>query len=79
MIKPLVSRNLREFGIVAIEDIQLIEQETTQSVNLLVLFRTQIDRLVGTKARYPVSQLAVFELTFGKQAKSGRSSKLLDE
>jgi hypothetical protein len=29
MIKPLVSRNLREYGIVAIEDIQLMEQETT--------------------------------------------------
>jgi hypothetical protein len=66
MIKPLVSHNLRQFGIVAIEDIQLVEQETTQSVNLLVLYKTQLDKMVGTRAVYPVTHLAVFELTYGK-------------
>jgi len=39
IIKPLVCHNLREFGIIAIEDIQLIEQETAQSVHLVVLYK----------------------------------------
>jgi hypothetical protein len=53
---------LKSFGVGMIDDIQLIEQETTQSVNLVVLYKGNIDKMVGTKAKYPVSRIAVFEL-----------------
>lgn len=62
VVKPVVSHNLKSFGVGMIDDIQLIEQETTQSVNLVVLYKGNIDKMVGTKAKYPVSRIAVFEL-----------------
>jgi hypothetical protein len=70
MIKPLVCHNLRDYGIIAIEDIQLVEQEMTQSVLLIVLYKSNIEKIVGTRARYPVSKLSVFELTYGKAGKA---------
>lgn len=39
---------------------QLVEQRTSQTVLLLVLFKGDIDKMVGTKARYPVTRLAIF-------------------
>lgn len=50
-----------------IDDIQLIEQETTQAVNLVVLYKGNIDKIVGTKAKYPVSRIAVFELCWSAE------------
>lgn len=41
----------------------------TQSVLLLVLYKNNIEKTIGTRARYPVSKLSVFELTYG--GKSG--------
>lgn len=32
---------------------------------MLVLYKSNIDKLVGTRALYPVSHLAIFELTYG--------------
>jgi hypothetical protein len=29
------------------------------------LYQNNIDKMVGTRARYPVSKLSVFELTYG--------------
>ena len=57
-------------------DIQLIEQEANQNVNLLVLYRTDIDKMVGTKAKYPLVSLAVFDLTYGGQNSQGGASAL---
>ena len=39
---------------------QLVEQKTSQSITLLVLYKGDIDKMVGTKARYPVTRLAIF-------------------
>ena len=41
---------------------QLIEQRTEQKVTLVVLFKGDIDKMVGTKARYQVTRLAIFQL-----------------
>ena len=54
-----------------IVDIQLVEQEANQSVNLIVLYKGEIDKMVGTRARYPLTKLAVFDLTYGGDNKSG--------
>jgi len=42
----------------------------TQSVLLVVLYKSNIDKMVGTQARYPVSKLSIFELAFEKAQKS---------
>ena len=41
---------------------KLIEQRTNQTVTLVVLFKGDIDKMVGTKARYPVTRLAIFQV-----------------
>ena len=48
----------------------------SQSVNLLVLYRTEIDKMVGTRAKYPLVSLAVFDLTYGGKNSEGGASAL---
>ena len=76
LVKPINFCDLKQFGIQVVVDIQLIEQETNQSVNLLVLFKKEVEKAVGSKARYPTSCLAVFELTYGGERASGGVSSL---
>jgi len=47
---------------------QLVEQKTSQTITLLVLFKGDIGSMVGTKARYPVTRLAIFQLNQGGSA-----------
>lgn len=61
-MKPLEFFQLDRYGIQFIVDMQLVESRTNQSISLLVLYKSDIDKMVGTKARYPVTCLAIFEL-----------------
>ena len=61
-MKPLEIYQLEKHGIQFIVDMKLIEQRTNQTVTLVVLFKGDIDKMVGTKARYPVTRLAIFQV-----------------
>ena len=76
LVKPVNYSYLRGFGINVIIDIELVEQEASQNVNLLVLYRTDIDKMVGTRAKYPLVSLAVFDLTYGGKNSEGGVSEL---
>ena len=62
LVKPLEFFQLSGYGIQYVVDIQLVESRTSQTISLLVLYKGDIDKMVGTKARYPVTCLAIFEL-----------------
>jgi len=62
LVKPLEFFQLDKYGIQFIADMQLIESRTNQTVSLLVLYKGDIDKMVGTRARYPVTRLAIFQL-----------------
>ena len=65
LVKPVNFCDLKNFGIYVIVDIQFVEQEANQAVNLIVLYKKEVDKAVGTRARYPTTCLAVFDLTYG--------------
>ena len=65
LVKPLEIFQLDKQGVQFIFDLQLVEQKTSQSITLLVLYKGDIDKMVGTKARYPVTRLAIFQLNHG--------------
>ena len=62
LVKPFEFKQLDRHGIQFIVDIQLVESRTSQTISLLVLYKGDIDKMVGTKARYPVTCLAIFQL-----------------
>ena len=67
LVKPLDYVNLNEYGtdrgnIFFIIDVQLIELRASQTLNVLVLYRGDIEKVVGTRARHPVCKLAIFQL-----------------
>ena len=62
LVKPLEIFQLDKYDIQYIVDMQLVEQRTSQNVTLIVLYKGDISQIVGTRARYPITRLAVFQL-----------------
>ena len=64
-MKPLDFVNLKTFAsdkdmVCYIKDIQVVELRSSKTINVLVLFPGDINKMVGTRARYPVYKLAIF-------------------
>ena len=79
LVKPLEFFQLEKYGIHYIVDMQLIEQRTNQTVTLMVLFKGDIDKMVGTMARYPVTRLAIFTLQGASSEERAEESKAAEQ
>ena len=62
LLKPLRWANLAQFGIHYVTDALLVEHSSVQKHYLYVLFKGDINKMVGTRAKYPIHKLAVFEV-----------------
>ena len=65
LVKPLEFVNLTQFStekdtIYYIQDLKVVELRSSNTINVLVLFPGDIDKMVGTRARYPVYRLCIF-------------------
>jgi hypothetical protein len=65
LVKPLEFVNFTQFNtekdtIYYIQDLKVVELRSSNTINVLVLFPGDIDKMVGTRARYPVYRLCIF-------------------
>lgn len=62
LLKPLRWCNLAQFGIRYVTDALLIEHASVRKQYLYVLYKGDINKMVGTRAKYPIHKLAIFEV-----------------